>query len=264
MKVYRILVDSSRRLSGHTYDFTYDTSGITTARDFIGHCWMMGVEWIDAVKYSEQDPTFGKNDNHPAALLLQCPSLPQYNTWQSWDGSTSSTIAFLPSYVRRGIYGLSADVPYCRKHHLACLVEGDVLNRAGSLRFRMMRAVDPSDASVRPCLQPDGVNVHGEDFSFRLVFWQVKRPMPEKPISPYYDFYKLAIRISESRTESAGPPGTAISRCGIRLVIACHSALGGLPWSPGGHFQSTLSRRTSPRGWSSFRTPFETPHRAPT
>ena len=144
MKVYRVLVDSSRRLSGHTFDFTYDMSGITTARDFIGYCWMMGVEWIDAVKYSEQDPTFGKNDNHPAALLLQCPSLPQYNTWQSWDGSTSSTIAFLPSYVRRGIYGLSADVPYCRKHHLACLVEGDVLNRAGSLRFRMMRAVDPS------------------------------------------------------------------------------------------------------------------------
>ncbi len=51
---------------------------------------------------------------------------------------------------------------------MGCLVQGDRLNQAGSLRFRVLK--DDNDKAVRPCL-PVGAEADGEDFSFSLVFW---------------------------------------------------------------------------------------------
>ncbi len=80
---------------------------------------------------------------------------------------------------------MSADVPYCRKKTMGCLVQGDNLNRAGSLEFRVMRDGDMTDPDVRPC-HPVGPAVYGADFSFSLVFWQGSGLSPEKPLSPTY------------------------------------------------------------------------------
>ncbi len=44
MKVYRLLIDSSKRQpGGHEYGFEWDLSGLTTARDLKGHTRMDAV-----------------------------------------------------------------------------------------------------------------------------------------------------------------------------------------------------------------------------
>ena len=197
MKVYRLLIDSSKRQpGGHEYDFEWDISGLATARDLKGHTWMAAVEWSDPVRYSEESPTFGKNSAHPSALFLTCRTLSQYNSWESWSGSPSSILCVLPGYVGTGFYGVSVDVPYWRKKTMACLVQGDRLNQAGSLEFRVMRDGDMTDPDVRPCL-PVGPAVYGSDFSFSLVLWQVSGLSPEKPLSPTYNFFKVFLRSAD-------------------------------------------------------------------
>jgi hypothetical protein len=81
-------------------------------------------------------------------------------------------LSVLPGYVGTGFYGVSADVPYFRKKTMGCLVQGDNLNQADSLEFRIMRNGDMTptpDPDVRPCLLV-GPAVYGSDFSFSLVF----------------------------------------------------------------------------------------------
>ena len=169
MKVYRIPVDSAGRQIGHQYDFVWDLSGFSSARDLKGKTWMAAVEWSDVIKYSEESPTFGTNSLHPFALFLTCLALTQHNAWESWSGTPSSTICVLPGYVGTGFYGISADEPHLRKKAMGCLVQGDRLNQAGSLCFGVMREGDDNDPYVRPCL-PVGSGVSGEDLSFSLVF----------------------------------------------------------------------------------------------
>jgi hypothetical protein len=85
MKVYRLLIDSAKRQpGGHEYNFELDISGlITTARDLKGYIRMVAIEWNKPVKYSDVSPTFEKRPTHPAAIFLTCPTLSQYNTWES-------------------------------------------------------------------------------------------------------------------------------------------------------------------------------------
>ncbi len=52
---------------------------------------------------------------------------------------------------------------------MGCVLQGDRLNQAGSLRFQVLRGGDTVNHTVRPCLPP-GPEVFGEDFSFSLVF----------------------------------------------------------------------------------------------
>ena len=79
---------------------------------------------------------------------------------------------------------------------MGAITQGDRLNQAGSLRFRVMRDGDGVDETVRPCL-PVGVDAYGADFSFSLVFWQVSGLSPEQPISPTYDFFKVYLRSAD-------------------------------------------------------------------
>ncbi len=76
---------------------------------------------------------------------------------------------------------------------MGCLVQGDRLNLAGSLRFRILREWDDNGKAVRPCF-PAGAEADGGDFSFSLVFWQVSGLSPEQPLAPTYDFYKVFLR----------------------------------------------------------------------
>jgi hypothetical protein len=110
---YRILVDSSKRLSGHTFDFAVDVSRVTTSTEFRSKSWMCAVEWCDIARYSEGlGSDFTAVDTHPKCLLLTCPSLRQHNTYESWSANSSDTLAMLQSYMGHGIYNMSADQPY--------------------------------------------------------------------------------------------------------------------------------------------------------
>ncbi len=192
MKVYRITVDSAARQTGHEFDFEWDLSGVSSARDLKGKTWVAAVEWCDVMRYSEESPTYASNSLHPSALFLICPALTQHNTWQSWKGTPSDTICTLPGYVSPGFYGLSGDQPYVRKSAMGAIVQDDWLNQAGSLRFRVMRDGDDDEFAVRPCL-PVGPAAYGADFMFSFMFWQVSHLGPEQPISPTYDFFKVYI-----------------------------------------------------------------------
>lgn len=189
MSVYRVLVDTRKRLTGHPFAFDYAITGTVTARDFHGKCWMACVEWCDVVSYSDvgrQD--FGQDDDHPHALLLTCPSLRQHNSWESWSGTAGSTLAALQSYAGYGRYGLSADLPYVRRQSLGCFMQGDRLNQSGVLSFTVLQS---AAEGLEPCFEPDDIVFFGDDYSFSLVFWEVPQPQPERPVSPYYDFYKV-------------------------------------------------------------------------
>ncbi len=83
---------------------------------------------------------------------------------------------------------------------MGCLVQGDRLNQAVSLEFRVMRDGDTNNPDVRSCL-PVGPAVYGSDFSFSLGFWRVPGLSPEKPLSPTYNFLKVFLR---SADRSAG------------------------------------------------------------
>ncbi len=103
MKVYRLLIDSAKRQpGGHEYDFEWDLSSLSTARDLKDHTWMAAVEWMDPIRYSEVPPTFAKNAAHPSALFLTSRTLSQYNLWESWSGAPSSVLCVLPGYAGYG------------------------------------------------------------------------------------------------------------------------------------------------------------------
>ncbi len=83
MKVYRITVDSAARQSGHEFDFEWDLSGFSSARDLKGKTWVVAVEWCDVLRFSEESHAFASSSLHPSALFLTYPALTQHNTWQS-------------------------------------------------------------------------------------------------------------------------------------------------------------------------------------
>ncbi len=76
-------------------------------------------------------------------------------------------------------------------------MQGDRLNQASSLEFRVMRDGDTTD--VVPCRRPA---VYGSDFSFSLIFWQVSGLSPEKPLSPTYNFHKVFLRSADRFSRS--------------------------------------------------------------
>ena len=103
--VYRILVDSSKRQTGHMFDFAVDVSRVSTSTDFRSKSWMCAVEWCDIVRYSEGlGSDYTAVDLHPRCLLLTCPSLRQNNTYKSWSACSGSTLCMLQSYMGYGIF----------------------------------------------------------------------------------------------------------------------------------------------------------------
>ena len=219
--VYRILIDSAKRQSGHPFDFVFDVSRITTSRDFIGKSWMMAIEWCDSIRYSEYNDDFSASEFHPRSALLTCPSLKQHNTYDSWSRDASSTLALLQSYKGTGFYGLSADQPYISRNALGCYIQGDRLNQAGTLTFKVL--LDFANEGMEVAFEPLANTTYGEDFAFSLVFWEVKKPIPERPISPYYDFYKLILRSSD---RNSGTPAD----CYIPFNFSTSGSMGVGKW----------------------------------
>ena len=255
--VYRVLVDSSKRLTGHIFDFSIDVSRITTSTDFRSKSWMCAVEWCDIVKYSEGlGFDYTAVDLHPRCLLLTCPSLRQNNTYESWSAGSGSTLCMLQSYMGYGIYNMSADQPYVSKKTLGCYIQGDRLNQSGVLEFEML--AEYGEDGVFPCLPPDSEDIFGLPYTFSLVFWEVKQPVPEKPISPYYDFYKLLLRSSDRMD------GGTAADCVIPLSFSTSGSMGVGTWQLAIEACSIIKHavllNAPPRGMSivsdNFRDPY--------
>jgi hypothetical protein len=105
-----------------------------------------------------------------------CPSLKQHNTYDSWSRDASSTLALLQSYKGTGFYGLSADQPYISRNAYGCYIQGDRLNQAGTLSFKVL--LDFADEGIEGAFEPLANTTYGEDFAFSLVFSEVKSRFP--------------------------------------------------------------------------------------
>ena len=185
MIVHRLLVDSSKRLSGHTFDFGVDVSQLSTNQDFLRSSHMVAVEWVTPVSYSEFQDAFGPDERHPPSLLL------------TWDRPAPNVfgqpnaLVHLQQFESRGFYGVTADTPYISRKTMGTFLQGDTLNRAGVLRFRVLQ--EAANGLFTPCLQQiPGLN-YGKEFQVMLVFWS--HPAPEQPLS--FDFYKIFLNTLE-------------------------------------------------------------------
>ena len=133
MRVHRLLVDSSVRIAGYAYDFTIDISRLSTDQDFVQNSHMVTVESCTPVYYSEYQATFAADSRHPSSLLL------------TWDKPVANVLGqpnalcHLRQFETKGIYGVVADSQYVSKHTMGVQLQGDTLNMAGGLRFRMLQ-----------------------------------------------------------------------------------------------------------------------------
>ena len=196
MHVHRVLVDSALRIAGHPFDFSYDVSRLSTDQDFLRGCHMAAVEMTSPIFYSEYQTAFAPNEDHPNSLLL------------TWDRPAANiygqqnALLHLQQYEDLGIYGLTADSPYISRRTLGVILQGDTLNKAGVLRFRVLQE---SDDGFTPCQAPQNNVIFGDDFRFMLVFWSY--PKPENPLA--HDFYRLILdtgaRVSGSAADCLVP-----------------------------------------------------------
>jgi len=180
MRVHRLLVDSNVRFSGHAFDFTVDIGRLSTDQDFIKGSHMVTVESCTQVSYSEFQSTFAADARHPPSLLL------------TWDKPVANVLGqpnalcHLQQFETKGIYGVVADSQYVSKHTMGVQLQGDTLNMAGGLRFRMLQE---TGGGFVPCQAVRNNAVYGARYRFMLVFWSY--PKPANPLS--HSFYRLFV-----------------------------------------------------------------------
>ena len=100
--------------------------------------------------------------------------------------------------------------------------------------------------------------IFGVDYTFSLLFWGVKQPVSEKPISPCYNFYKLLLRSSDMME------GGTATDCHIPLTFSTSGSMGVGTWQLAVEACSIIMHdvliNAQPRGMSiisdSFRDPY--------
>ena len=190
MNVHRLPVESSQRLSGHPFDFTVDVSRLSTNQDFIKNSHMVTVESCTPVFYSEFRSTFAADARHPSSLIL------------AWDRPVSyvvnqpNALCHLQQYETQGLYGMTADSSYVSKKTLGVILQGDTLNMAGRIRFRLLQE---TPLGFVPCQAPQTNVVYGTNFAFMLVFWS--HPKPEHPLS--HDYYRVFLSVADRLSGTA-------------------------------------------------------------
>ncbi len=206
MKSYRILVDSSKRLSGHPCDFLFDVSRVSSSRDFRQGSYMAAVEWIDPVHYSETSSSYDENPTNPPCLLLECSDINSTNVI-----GRPKALTMLQSYQGTGKYGVSYDTPYCRTKQLSTVLQGDTLNHSGVLRFTLSKF---TGSGYTPCL----TNVYSKETVFQLIFWSY--PRPENPLA--FDFYKLYLNSSDRLSGTTSSCRIPVPPLATSMVAADH------------------------------------------
>ena len=206
MSVYRVVVDSAKRVSGTGMNsFAINVGNTFSTRDFIEKQYMMVVENISLLMYSTTSSTFAGNSGGPRFMTINCPELTVSNSYENVRGMDDTSIilalqAYCTGNLPTGVFGLNHDTPYARKAHLGTLVRPELLQKAGMLNF-VLNVGGTVLQVPSACLTPDGSTVWGNNWSMTLVFFPVTVPEPEFPITPYSDFHKLWLN-SGSRNNS--------------------------------------------------------------
>jgi hypothetical protein len=228
MSIYRVVVDSSKRVSGTGMNnFSINIANTFTSRDFLENVYMCCVESVSLVMYSETSATFAGGATNPRALMVTCPQMNSTNAYESWRGmDDSATLVALQPYctgnAATGVFGLHHDSPYCRKKHLGNLIMDERLQKSGLLNFVLYRSNSPGvNTIVGPCSTPNGTSVWGNDWTMTLVFFPVKMPKPEIPITPYYDYHKIWLNTVNRRNFGTTYPVS----CEIPIRYSTHGAM---------------------------------------
>ena len=224
--IVRVVVDSSKRVSGSVVDFKFDASAVFTQATLKENLpYMCVLESISTVSYSEHSATYAVHALQPKFLLLTCPQLRASNAYESWQaGGTSTIVTPLQSACTTGgsgVYAACADLPYARTKHLGTIIEDDTLNKNGRLSFKLYQGFNTGNPLITPCATPNDTTVWAKDFSFTLVFFPTSVPKPERPIQPYYDFHKLYL----STTDRYNRLSTYANNCMVPVKYTTHGAM---------------------------------------
>eukprot|EP00873_Tetraselmis_striata_P000206 jgi/Tetstr1/420470/TSEL_011583.t1 len=235
MAFRRVLVSTEDRLEGDRTRFSVPLDG-DVAHEFLGKQVRVAVEWCDAIRCSEVSGDYSViSPGHGPALLLECMSFSQTNTWCSYNGSASRTLCLLQNYLGSGLYGIQQDSGRVRRDTMGAICTGDVLDAHGPMEFRLSMF---DGATVRPVAS--GASV--EPYSFSLVFWAPDaEPVPSGLAFPFY----RALIASSDRTSGTAQEyvvpfrlttsSNAVSQSGGRWMAAVDA------WSPLSHETASLS-----------------------
>lgn len=236
MSFRRILVNTEGRLDGDRTQFRFGVDG-DVCHPFLGKQVRMAVEWCDAVRCSEVSADYSTiSSGHGPALLLECLSTGQANTWCSWNGSTSRTLCLLQNYLESGVYGLQQDNGRVRRDTMGVITTGDILDAHGPLEFRLSMY---TGSTVRPV--DSGANV--EAYSFSLVLWCPDEPT-NIPSGLAFPFFRAFIASSDRTSGTVQDyyvpfrlttSSNAVSQSGGRWMAAIDA------WSPVKHDSASLS-----------------------
>ena len=223
--IYRVVVDSSKRLSGSIgmNNFSINVGNTFSTRDFLEHQYMCVVENTSLVSYSATSSTFAGAANGPRCLTITCPQLAYTNGYESFRGQDdSSTLVALQAYCTSnaptGVFGINHDTPYARRAHLGTLVKSELLQKAGRLDI-VVKTIGL--AGVNPCSTPNNTTVWGNNWSMTLVFFPVDVAEPEYPIAQYYDFHKIWLN-TFNRTNWAS---TTLANIEMPIRYSTHGAM---------------------------------------
>lgn len=231
----RILVNTEDRLDGDRTNFRFGLDG-DVAHPFQGKPVRLAVEWVDPIRCSEVSSDYSTiSSGHGPALLLECMSATQGNSWCSWNGSTSRTLCLLQNYLESGVYAIQQDNGRVRRDTMGVITTGDILDAHGPMEFRLSMY---DGTTVRPV--SSGANV--EAYSFSLVFWcPDEEPIPAGISFPFYRaFIASSDRTSGTVQDYVVPfrlttSSNAVSQSGGKWMAAIDQ------WSPLKHDTSTLS-----------------------
>ena len=235
----RVLVSSEARLDGDRTHFRFGVDG-DVAHAFAGRQVRAAVEWCDAVRCSEAGSDYSViSSAHGPALLLECLSATQANTWCSWSGAPARALCLLQNYLGSGVYGLAQDAGRVRRDTMGVVAPGNLLDAFGPLEFRLSMF---DGTTVRPV--DTGASV--EPWSFSLALWTVEDPAPGPMPAPAFPWYRAwlstADRVAGTTQDSYLPFRLTTSSCAVSSGWSAGTWMAAVDaWSPVKHDSATLS-----------------------
>lgn len=171
----RILVNTEDRLDGNRTHFRFSLDG--DGEVFQGKRVRVAVEWCDAIRCSEVSNDYSAiSSGNGSALLLECLSFSQTNTWCSWNGSSARALCLLQNWLGSGVYGIQQDNGSVRRDTMGAVSSGLLT----PLEFRLSMFVNGTFRPVDPA-----ANI--EAYSFGLVFWTPDEvAIPAGISAPFY------------------------------------------------------------------------------
>eukprot|EP00873_Tetraselmis_striata_P009951 jgi/Tetstr1/430215/TSEL_020044.t1 len=142
----RVHVSIEDRLDGDRTRFRLSLDG-DVAHEFLGKPLRVAVEWCDAIRCNEVSIDYSTiSSGHGPALLLECMSATQGNTWCSWNGSASRTLCMLQNDLGSGVYGIQQDGGRVRRESMGAITSGQIMDAHGPMELRLSIFTGSTDA----------------------------------------------------------------------------------------------------------------------